>query len=273
MSNIQTIAPQNVRQHFARAKSLLKRNDTLRALEALMAGLEVYEPGKLTTKARFETEVLIQECATDIGRQPLVRGFFEQIAKASKATISYTPGEEDKLTAVLGLLLKGLRSAAGEKEANEQGSRDMRRSALEQKGLEYLRNGDATRGKSALRVLAEEFGEDPGVLTQVGVWLEDAKLYFEAAEFLEQALERFPKDSRAYATATSVYATLREYEKAEAVYLKALKEFGKHPRTLLNLAKIYVSWNKKDKAFEAAREAYKGDPSLTEAKELVDRLG
>ena len=161
MSNINTIAPQNVRQHLARAKSLLKRNDTLRALDALIAGLELYDRGKLLAKARFETEVLILECVTDIGRQPVVRVFFEQIAKSSQVAVSYTPGEEDKLLATLGILRKGLHNAEGEKEAKEQGSRDARRAALEQKGLGYLRSGDAARGKSALRVLAEEFGEEP----------------------------------------------------------------------------------------------------------------
>ena len=65
---------------------------------------------------------------------------------------------------------------------------------------------------------------------------------------------------------------MREMDKAETVYLKAIQRFGKHPRTLLNLAKLYMEWNKKDKAFEAANDAWKKDPSLSEAKEIVDRF-
>lgn len=272
MSNPSSIAPQNVRQYFARSKSLLKRNETLRALDALISGLDLYDPSILLGKARFETEVLIQESVVDIGHQPSVRKFFEQIAKSSKMAVNYTPGEEAKLRAILDILRKGLHNMEGEKAAAEQQTLDQRRQALQEKGLNYLKAGDAARGKSALRVLADEFGEEPGVFTQVGIWLQEANLKFDALEFLEQAMEQFPKESRAYAAASTIYTELREFEKAEAVYLKALREFGKHPRTLLNLAKVYMSWNKKEKAFETAQEAYKGDPNLTEAKEIIDKF-
>lgn len=272
MSNPSSIAPQNVRQYFARSKSLLKRNETLRALDALISGLDLYDPSKLLVKARFETEVLIQESVIDIGRQPNVRNFFEQIARSSKMTVSYTPGEEAKLRATLEILRKGLQNMEEEKAAVEHEKHDHRRQSLQEKGLNYLKAGDAARGKSALRIVADEFGDEPGVLTQVGLWLQEANLQFDALEFLEQAIEQFPKEYKAYGAATAIYTDLREFDKAEAVYLKALKAFGKHPRTLLNLAKIYVSWNKKGQAFEAAQEAYKLDPTLAEAKEIVDKF-
>jgi tetratricopeptide (TPR) repeat protein len=267
-----TIAPQNVRQHFARAKSLLKRNETVKALDALLTGLELYDRGKLLAKARFETEVLILEAVTDIPRQPLVRSFFEKIAQSGKTAVAYQPGEEEKLKTTLQIILKGLENMEKEKQQQERDTRENRRESLQAKGLAYLKAGDAPRGKSALRVLADEFGHEPGVLSRIGLWLQEAGLYFEAAEFLEQAIADFPRDSTAYGPAAAVYITLREFEKAETIYLKALKEFGKHPRTMLNLAKLYVSWNKKDKAFEAAREAYKGDPSLEEAKALIAKF-
>jgi hypothetical protein len=41
---------------------------------------------------------------------------------------------------------------------------------------------------------------------------------------------------------------------------------------MLNLAKLYAGWNKREKAFEAARDACKGDPSLEEAKAIVDKF-
>jgi tetratricopeptide (TPR) repeat protein len=269
VTTFQTIAPQNVRQHFARAKSLLRRNETLKALASLITGLELYDRTRLLTKARFETEVLILEAVADIGRQPAVRSFFERIAKTGKAAVSYQPGEEEKLKQTLHILLKGLENMENEKEQQQRRVLEERRESLQAKGLAYLKAGDAPRGKGALRALADEFGHEPGVLCQIGLWLQEAELYFEAAEFLEQAISDFPRDSKAYGPAAAVWISLREFEKAESIYLRAIKEFGKHPRTMLNLARLYVSWNKKEQAFEAAREAYKGDPSLEEAKAMI----
>ena len=258
---------------MARAKAQLKRDETVRALESMLAGLDEFDPQHMPAKARYEVEALIIECVADLNRQPVIRSLFEKLARSSKnASIPYVPGNEQKLRGVLGILHKALHESAAKAEEDEKEERALRKAALQQKGLDYFKAGDMPRGKASLRVLAEEFGQEPGVLVQVAEWLLEYKVYFEAAEILEQAMEAFPKESKAYGLAAQCYRTMREMEKAEAVYLKAINRFGKHPRTLLNLAKLYVEWNKKDKAFEAANDAWKKDNTLTEAKEIVDKF-
>ena len=257
---------------IARAKSQLKRDDTIRALESLLAGLQDYDPRSMPGKVRFEIEVLIQECVMDLNRQPAVRSLFETLARSKSAHVPYIPGQENKLQGVLTILHKALAEGKAAEEQDRQDKQMHRRDSLLQKGSEYLKAGDGPRGKSALRVLAEEFGAEPGVLVQAAELLLGAEFYFEAAEMLEQALESFPKESKAYGLATQTYTQLREYEKAEKVYLKAIKQFGKHPRTLLNLAKMYAAWNKKEEAFRTAQEAYAKDSSLQEAKALIDKF-
>ncbi len=263
--------PQSVAHNLARAKSLLKRDESIRALEAMIAGLELYEPKKLMGKARFEIEVMLQECVADLNRQPAVRKLFETLANSQRATVPYTPKQEAKLKAVLTIIHKALNESIVAKERSVADVKAKRRALLQEKGLEYLRAGDSPRGKAALKVLADEFGDEPGLIAQVAAWLIEFKLYLDAPDMLERAMERFPKDSKAYALATQCYKTMRDYDKLESVYLRAIKQFGKHPRTLLNLAKLYVEWNKKDKAFTAAQEAYNKDNSLTEAKEIMEK--
>jgi tetratricopeptide (TPR) repeat protein len=256
---------------MARARAQLKRDDTVRALESMLAGLDEFDPQHVPAKARYEVEALITECVADLNRQPVVRTLFEALAKSKKAFIPYAPGQEQKLRGMLGILHKALHESAANAQKNEQEERTQRKISLQQKGLESLKAGDMPRGKASLRVLAEEFGDEPGLLVQIAEWLLEYKIYFEAVEILEQAIESFPKEAKAYGLAAQCYRTMRELEKAETVYLKAIQRFGKHPRTLLNLAKLYIEWNKKDKAFEAANDAWKKDNTLTEAKEIVDK--
>ena len=266
-----TAPPQSVAHNLARAKSLLKRDETIRALEAMIAGLDMYEPKKMMGKARFEIEVLVQECVAELNRQPSVRKLFEVMTRSQRASVPYTPKQEEKLKAMLAILHKALNESIAAKERSAAEVKTKRQELLQQKGLEYLKAGDMPRGKAALKVLADEYGDEPGVITQVAAWLLEHKLYMDAADMLERALEHFPKDSKAYALATQCYKITRDYDKLESVYLRAIKQFGRHPRTLLNLAKLYVEWNKKEQAFTAAQEAYKKDNSLTEAKELMDK--
>ena len=263
--------PQPVAHNLARAKSLLKRDETIRALEAMIAGLDLYEPKKLMGKARFEIEVTVQECVQELNRQPAVRKLFETLTNSQRATVPYTPGQEAKLKGLLAIIRKALAESIAAKERSTADVKAKRRELLQQKGLEYLRAGELPRGKAALRVLADEYGNEPGLITQIGGWFLEYKLYLDAAEMLERSIEQFPKDSKAYGLATQCYKIMRDYDKLEAVYLRAIKQFGKHPRTMLNLAKMYVEWNKREQAFVAAQEAYSKDKSLTEAKDIIDK--
>lgn len=263
--------PLNVSQKLARAKSLLKRDATIRALEALMEGLDLYEPKHLMGKVRFELEVLIQECVSELNRQPSVKALFTELARSSKVFVPYVPGQEKKLKGMLQLVHKALNKNIEDKKLAAEEKRLNRKKTLEERGLSYLNKGDLPRGKSSLKVLAEEFGSEPGVLIQISDWLMQHRLYFEAAENLEQAMELFPRENSPYSMAAECYNELHELEKMESVYLRAIKEFGRHPRTLLNLAKVCISRNKKEEAFHLAQEAWKKDESLVEAKEIVDK--
>lgn len=269
MSELFTMPPAG--RQFARAKSLLKRDETIRALESILAGLREYEPKGMSSKIRFEIEVLLQECVMDLNRQPAVRALFEQLTKSKKASVPYKPGEEKKLEGILGILHKALAENVASKERSAMEAKAHRRDTLYQKGKDFLKAGDGPRGKASLRILAEEYGHEPDILVNAAELLIKAKFLFEAAEMLEQSMEAFPKNSKAYGLASQCYLELREFQKGEHVYLRAIKQFGKHPRTLLNLAKLYQSWNKKEEAFRYAQEALKKDPALEEAREIVDK--
>ena len=257
---------------MARAKAQLKRDDTVRALESMLEGLREFEPRQTPAKARYEIEAAISECVDNLNRQPAVRSLLETLAKSKKASIPYGPGQEKRLEALLNILHKALHDSLDQAKQGEEEEKVQRKQALMKKGLECLKAGDMPRGKATLRVLGEEYGHEPGILLQSAEWLLEYKVYFEAAETLEQVIAKFPKESKAYGLAAQCYRTMRELEKAETIYLKAMQQFGKHPRTLLNLAKLYIEWNKKEKAFHAANDAWKKDNTLTEAKEIVDRF-
>ena len=257
---------------MARARAQLKRGDTVCALESMLAGLDEFDHQQTSAKGRYEFEALVTECVLILNRQPAVRSLFETLARSKKASIPYTSGQERKLREVLGILHKALHESAIAAQKNKAEEQAQRKAFLQQKGLDALKAGDMPRGKASLRILAEEFGQEPGLLVQIAEWLLEYTVYDEAAELLEQAIEGFPKESKAYGLAAQCYKTMREMEKAEAVYLRAINRFGRHPRTLLNLAKLYVEWNKKDKTFHAANDAWKKDNSLAEAKEIVDRF-
>lgn len=263
-------APAMVTQNIARARGYLRRNDVLRALETLAIAAEIFDPKKVVGKARYETEIHLAECVDELSKHPTISAFLKTLSKGAAPSIVYVAGQESKLAGTLRVIHKVLKDQEDEISMIEGDTSEMRRDSMWEKGTRCLAEGQTPKGKSILRRMGEEFGDEEGVLTRIGEALINSNCLFESAELLEEALEKFPKDHKAYSLLIKSYTELREYEKAELLYIKALKQFGQHPLTVLNLAKMYRQWNKRDKAFETAMTAKRLDPSNPEAQELLD---
>jgi len=121
--------------------------------------------------------------------------------------------------------------------------------------------------------VVETFGDEPGIVREVGDMFSEAGLLNEAVEMFALAIEKDPSDGEAWRLAINAYDTLGEFQKAEALYLDAVRAFGAHPLTYLNIAKFYYKWHKRDDAFEYAERALALDPNLAEALELRDKTG
>ncbi|MDR2695161.1 MAG: tetratricopeptide repeat protein [Deltaproteobacteria bacterium] len=269
---MQLTVPPAVSQNIARAKSLAKRHELPRALGCLIAALENFVPGSLIGKARYEVEVNIRQCLADINTNPKVHKLLAELAHSSAVAISYTPGEEAALRTVLGVLHKALENMEQMEKQGTQHALKQRKAELIENAQSLLAGGEGVKAKVELRRLTEAFGKEPGILTQAGTMLAQAHMHADAAEFLELAIEAFPKDGPVYGTLVDCYMSLKDYEKAADVYLKAIKNLGSHPRTLVNLAKVYKLSNKRQKAAEAAHRALAMDPGNAEAKAIADSI-
>ena len=272
MPQPQLSAPSAVSQNVARAKSLILRNELSRALDCLSTALEHFVPGNLVGKARYEVEIHIQQCVAEINLNPKVRKMLTELTHSANSNISYAPGGEGKLLTVLGILRKALHNMEEEEKNSAQRSIEERKATLFENAAVLLSAGEGVKAKVELRRLATEFGKEPGILAQISTVLIQAKMPLDAAEFLEMAIDAFPKEGQLYGTLVECYMGEREYEKAEAVYLKVLKLFGSHPQTLVNLAKLYKLLNKRQKAAEMAQRALAQEPGNEEAKAIANSI-
>jgi len=269
---LQLTAPPSVSQNIARAKSLIKRHELQRALDCLITALENFTPGSLIGKARYEVEVNIRQCIADINLNPEISKLLTELTRSPKPVIAYTPGGEAALLTVLGVLRKAMENIDQAEKQGAQYALEQRKTELLENAQRLLAGGDGVKAKVELRRLATEFGKEPGILAHIGSMLVAADMPADAADFLELAVESFPKDGQNYGTLVDCYMGMREYEKAESVYQKALKQFGPHPRTLVNLAKVYKLLNKRQRAAEMARRALSLEPGNVEAKAIADSI-
>lgn len=156
-------------------------------------------------------------------------------------------------------------------EAERQ--RQNRRNELLEKTRSLLREGDRSRGKAFASKLLDEYGkEDPGLYLAIADTMRAADLGLDAAELIENAITLFPKESALYSALIDIYSTAGMYEKAEEGYRRVLKQFGKHPKTLLNMAKAYATWGRKAKAVALLYQVTYDYPDFQEAKDALTQL-
>jgi tetratricopeptide (TPR) repeat protein len=261
------------KEHIARAKASLGRGESVKSMGSIIEAVKIILAGRIIGRDRFEVDVLLQEYLAEYNRNPEIRQHFTGRGIHVTPYVKYERRRERELVDFMEKTIDNFQ-ALEHRELKEQ---EEKQEQVKQKWLakaqELLDKGDNAKAKGFLRRVAEHYGHERGVLTDVGARMLGAGLYFEAGEVLEQAFEANPKDSKALAYAVKAYKNAREFTKMEELYKTALKVFGKHPKTLLNMARMYLDWHKWDEAYDHAKEAYDMDSSLSEAKEIMDTTG
>jgi len=267
-------AAQRLKRDIARAKGSLRKKDFLKAIkEAKRAFQARADCEGLVGQKRIEVDFMLQEFCQVFSSNHGILQLLEQFRLRHKPFIEYARGQSDKVISKLDILTTRLADYHDECEQAKQALIAEDKEKWVRKGRECLERGELPLGRSCLRRAADDYGQEEGLLVSLAELLMAKDLAADAAEFLERARYLFPMDHRAYSMGVKAHMVQGEWEKAEAIYLKALKTFGNHAITLLNIAKLYVKWNKRDKAWEYARMALEQDPELAEAREIMKRTG
>ncbi len=262
----------SIRENISRARGYLRRDDLYRCIEAANDALVLKSTSSALGMGRSEVDLLFVEMCEEFSRHPRVVSFLEGIGVRKGPFLRYRPGDETllikKLTAFR-LKMEELEQRARKREANAQARQ---KAEWLQLGQDNLREKNYPKGKVYLRRVVENYGSEPDVIREVGRMFFDAELYAEAAEMFALAIEQTPGDQVAWRLAIDSYDALGEFKTAEALYLDAVRNFGGHPVTFLNMAKFYLKWHRKDDAYEYAQRALALDADLAEAREIREKL-
>jgi tetratricopeptide (TPR) repeat protein len=262
-----------IREDIARARAALGKGELPRSLAHLLDAVRAFTAARILGREKAEVQAYLQEYLRELNRHPAVKSHFTARNVHVTPYVKYRNGAEAELARALAGLLEELehRDRQDERRADERRAR--RKEDLLAPAQAALESGELPKAKALLRRVAEEYGQEPGVLADCGQRLLRAGLFLDAGELLERAVAQDPRDSRALAWAVQAYSDAREFSKVEALYRQALQTFGNHPRTLLHMARMYMEWRKFDDAYDCARKALEADPALDEARAIMDQAG
>ncbi len=262
-----------IKENVARAKGYLRGGRFRKAMDAALAALAIRLKAKLFGQERLEADFQLAEFCDEFSAHPRVLEFLASIKFKTRPFLRYDRNQAEAIQGRLEILRR-----RWEEKLEEERQASLRRAKEEKRiwlnaAAACLASGELPKGKVYLRRVAEKYGNEPGTLVEVGKRMLGAGLFSEAAEILTGAMKADPADAELYRLLVDAYMGLGEYPQAEAVYLAAIKQFGAHPRTYLNMCELYKVWRKREKIFEYAQRALSIDPDLAEAKDLLAKYG
>lgn len=266
------VAPKELRENIARANGYLRRNEVPRALNAMSSALRHFAGIQLMRGPRAEMDIQICDFLNALAHHQTMQPLLDPGHTGKPKPIRYQPGKEAALATVLEGLSKIITDEAEADIRRKTEERLERKKMLIATGTRLLQEGQLAKGRAFLKRVAEEFSEDEGIRVQLGKIFAAQGRLMEAAEMYEDSIEHEPRASAAYTGAITAWLELREYERAEKVFMAVLRTFGGHPNTYGRMAKMYWDWSKREKAEEMAIRALQGNKSQPEAKAVMAEL-
>lgn len=255
-------SPKNVREHIARSKFFLQRKEILKSLKSLALALELLAGGQIFGRERIEIDSLLDE-----GMRLLMEQ--EALRRAFAPGLVYKKGQERELAASINRVAAALESVLDKARLEERRSRLAELDELILGGQAELDQKHPLEARKLFRRVVELFGDEPGVLMDVGNRYLLAGLVAEALECFQKGIEAAPGDMRAFGALAQCHDALGEGEKAEEVMRAALRRFGPVEALNLRLAKGALERRKWDEALLNAQAVLTLNPQSKEAHRLA----
>lgn len=256
-------SPKVVREHIARSKFYLQRKDILRSLRALAQGLDLLVGSQIFGRERIEISILMEEAVRLLGEQ-------ESIKRAVPGGLSYKKGQERELSTSLKRMADILESLLGKAEVEARRRRMAELDELVLAGQAELDKKEPLEARKFFRRAMESFGDEPGLLVDLGNRLMLAGLPAEACEYFQKSIDMTPTDQRAYDFLAQCLDAMGEGGKAEEILKAAVKRFKPTEQMLVRLAKGAIERRNWDEGLLYAETALKANPTSRDAKRYAD---
>lgn len=255
-------SPKTVREHIARSKFFLQRQDLLKSLRSLALALEHLSSGQIYGRERIEIDSLMDEAVRLLMEQ-------EALKRVFPGGLTYKKGQERDLAATITRVAEALETVLGKARLEERRRQLAELDELIISGQAELDQKHPLEARKHFRRAADLYGDEPGVLADIGHRLVLAGLAAEAAEYLQKGIEAAPGDMRAYGALAQCHDALGEGEKAEEVLRAAQGRFGPSEALNLRLAKGALERRRWNEALVHAQTVLKLNPQNQEAHRLA----
>ncbi len=251
------------RQQLAQIRTYLRVGKPLPAIQALHSTLVIILKNPLMKSEKDEFAQMVEDAIFSIMADPTVK-------KLYPVNITYSQGNERQLLDQVRELLETVDSNIRDAVQEAVRLRGERRKKLLEEGEAQLAAGETDKARATFTMLAKENKDDPELYGQIGEICLKYGAYEDAIGYLEIALKLKPDLVYLYNSIGIALRKTGSFETAEKYYLRAANYLGRDPNLFFNLGRLYLDWERWDKAIMAASGALKVKPDFVEAQKLKE---
>jgi tetratricopeptide (TPR) repeat protein len=184
--------------------------------------------------------------------------------------LDYAPGGEKELADVLLSVLTELQATVVEEAKDLMADKEQRIAQGLAEGKLLIEEHRFDEARDVLDKLAREFPRDAELKARIAELFIGGELYEEAFRYLDEAIELSPDQIRHYNRIGIVLRKLRKYDIAEKYFMRAVEYAKTDPNLYFNLGRVYLDWERWEKAERASRLALRLSPAFVEARKLLN---
>lgn len=251
------------RRNLTQINSLLRQGKLLPAAQSLHSALMLIAGRPLMKTEREELDRLFDDAIRRLNADPYLR-------KLYPLSLNYVPGAEKLFADEVVELLNVLQEATmAEAEEAAQALAEKKAKVLAE-GQSKLDAGEHNAARAVFSALSGEHPDDSDLKADIGERVMKAGLYEDAAAYLSEAVAIDPHALQYYNRLGMALRKLGRFDAAEDFYLKAFDIAPENTSLLFNIGRLYLEWERWDKAVELGEKAAALQPDFIEARKLAD---
>jgi tetratricopeptide (TPR) repeat protein len=251
------------RSQINKVGTFLKQAKPLPAVSALYEAIGAVMRTQLMKSEKEEFTKLITDAVLLLNGDRNLRKIYPLI-------LDYAPGGERELAETLMGVLGELQATAVEEAKDLIADKEQRIEKGLAEGKLLIETKRYDEARILLEKLAREFPHDSDLRARIAELFIGGELFEEAFTFLDEAIGLSPDQIRHYNRIGIVLRKLHKYEIAEKYFMRAVEYAKSDPNLYFNLGRVYLDWQRWEKAEKASRLALRLAPSFIEAQKLLN---
>jgi tetratricopeptide (TPR) repeat protein len=251
------------RSQINKVGTFLKQGKPLPAVSALYEALVAVMRTPLIRSEKEEFSKLITDAVLHLNGDRTLRQIYPLI-------LNYQPGTEKDLADNLVNLLTELQANAVESAKDMLADMEQRIANGLAEGKRLIAEQQFDEAKQVLDKLAREYPRDADLRANIADLFIDGERFEEAFVYLDEAIALSPDQIRHYNRIGIVLRKLHKFDIAEKYFMRAVEYAKSDPNLYFNLGRVYLDWQRWDKAERASRLALRLLPTFVEAHKLLN---